>query len=274
MKNNIKKEAIVFFVLTLALSFLVFWGPIALFKIPTVNLVDGPVGSIFAIVLFIIGGFVPSIAGIALTGYYEGKTGVRNLLKNSVRFGFSLKWYFIMLASALFLAFGSILIYTTLGRNFDFSQFAVQLPTLLPLIILGPLSEEFGWRGFALKRMLKLTNPNVASLIIGLVWSLWHLPLFFMIGTSQNEFGLPFIVFLISVTSTSFAYTYFYIKTKGSLLSAIFLHWVFTFVMQVVASTVERTETYNWLEFMPALILGFIFSILLNGYKNKKNANF
>lgn len=269
MEKRLRKEVAVFFLLTLSLSFLAFWGPIAYFKIPTVNLVDGPVGPVWAIVLFIVGGFVPSIAGIALTGYYEGKTCVRNLLKSSVRFGFSVKWYFLMLASALFLAFGSILIYTSLGNDFDFSQFAVQLPTLLPLIILGPLSEEFGWRGFALKRMLKVTNANVASLIIGLVWSLWHLPLFYMVGTSQYEFGLPFIVFLISVTSTSFAYTYFHIKTKGALLSAIFLHWVFTYGMQVVASTVVRTEMYNWLEFLPALILGILFSILLLSVKSQ-----
>jgi membrane protease YdiL (CAAX protease family) len=117
--------------------------------------------------------------------------------------------------------------------------------------------------------MLKVTSPNVASLIIGLVWSLWHLPLFYMVGTSQYEFGLPFIVFLISVTSTSFAYTYFYIKTKGSLLSAIFLHWVFTYGMQVVASTVERTEMYNWLEFLPALSMGLFFAILIHRYSRE-----
>lgn len=262
MEKKLRIEVVVFFVLTLALSFLVFWGPIAYFKIPTVNLVDGPVGPVWAIILFVVGGFVPSIAGIVLTGYYEGKTGVRNLLKSSVKFRFSTKWYFLILASALFIALVSILIYTSLGNDFDFSQFALQLPTLLPLIILGPLSEEYGWRGFALKHMLKITTPNIASLIIGLVWSLWHLPLFFMLGTSQYEFGLPFVVFLISVTSTSFAYTYFYIKTKGSLLSAIFLHWVFTYGMQVVVSTVERSETYNWLEFIPALMLGVLFSLL------------
>jgi membrane protease YdiL (CAAX protease family) len=263
MGKDIKNEVFIYFSITLILSFLIFWGPLAFFKVPTVNLVDGPVGPVWAILLFVIGGFVPSIVGIALTRYYEGKAGVRNLLKSSVRFGFSLKWYFLILASALFIALVSILIYTSLGNDFDFSQFALQLPTLLPLIILGPISEEFGWRGFALKRMLKVTTPNIASSIIGLVWSLWHLPLFFIVGTSQYEFGLPFIVFLISVTSTSFVYTYFYIKTKGSLLSAIFLHWVFTYGMQVVASTVERTSIFNWLEFLPALILGLFFAIII-----------
>lgn len=270
MRKAIKKETAVFFVLTLILCFLVFWGPIALFKIPTVNMVDGPVGPTWAILLFVIGGFVPSIAGIALTGYYDGKAGVQNMLKSSVRFGFSIRWYLLMLATTVFLAFGGILIYSALGSRFDYSQFIVQLPTLIPLIVLGPISEEFGWRGFALKRMLKITTPNIASLIIGLIWSLWHLPLFFMLGTSQYEFGLPFVVFLISVTCTSFAYTFFYLKTKGSLLSAIFLHWVFTYGMQVVASTVERTSLFNWLEFIPALILGIIFSVLIkkiNTYK-------
>ncbi len=268
MEKKLRIEVAVFFCITLALSFLVFWGPIAYFKIPTVNLVDGPVGPVWAILLFVVGGFVPSIAGIILTGYFEGKTGVRNLLRSSVNFGFSKRWYLLMLTTAVFLAFGGILIYSALGNRFDYSQFIEQLPTLIPLIVLGPISEEFGWRGFALKRMLKFTTPNIASLIIGLGWSLWHLPLFFMLGTSQYEFGLPFVVFMISVTSTSFAYTFFFIKTNGSLLSAIFLHWVFTYGMQVVASTVERTTLYNWLEFIPALILGVVFAVLIkSAYK-------
>lgn len=58
LEKNIK-EVIVYFALVIGLSYLIFWGPIALLKIPTVNLVDGERGPIWAIVLFIIGGFVP-----------------------------------------------------------------------------------------------------------------------------------------------------------------------------------------------------------------------
>jgi membrane protease YdiL (CAAX protease family) len=105
----------------------------------------------------------------------------------------------------------------------------VQLPTIIPLIFLGPLSEEFGWRGFLQKRLQSEFNPFLTSIIIGLVWSFWHLPLFYMNGTSQHEFGIPFFSFLISVSSSSFVYTYIFRESKGSLFGAIFLHWTGTY---------------------------------------------
>lgn len=268
---KIQWELVIFLGLALFLSFFIFWGPIAFFQIPTVNLVDGPIGSVGAILLFVLGGFVPSLVGIVLTGWFEGRKGLKEIFKSSVQFRFPVKRYFQMFASATFLALGSILLVNIVGENIDLSQFYRQLPALLPLIILGPLSEEYGWRGFALKRLLFLFNPAKSSLILGVVWSVWHLPLFYLPGTSQFEFGLPFWVFLISVTSTSFVYTWFYLKTGGSLFSAIFLHWIFTYVMQVLASSTERTDLFNQTEFLPALILGIIFYILL---KRSKRSSF
>lgn len=143
------------------------------------------------------------------------------------------------------------------------------LPTIIPLIILGPLSEEYGWRGFAIKRLLNRFNANLTSLIIGLIWSLWHLPLFFTLGSSQYESNMPFLVFLITVTSISFVFTYVYIQTNRSLFSAIFFHWIYTYVIQVVSTSIERSTLYNWIEFIPALLIGFVFIFLLHNKKPK-----
>lgn len=267
MRKKALKEVSIFFSVTIFLSYCIFWGPIALFKIPTVNLVRGGMGPIWAIVLIIIGGFVPSITGIVLTGVFEGKDGVRNLFAKSIQLKLGLKWFSFIIVIAIYYAFSLIFLYTITGGNFDYSQFWIQLPTIFPLIILGPLSEEYGWRGFALERLLKCVNANLASLIIGVIWSLWHLPLFFMVGSSQYEFNIPFLVFLVSVTSTSYIYTYIYIRTKQSLFSAIFIHWIYTYVIQVVSSSVIRSDLYNWLEFVPSLLIGIGFAYVL---RNKK----
>ncbi len=263
MQREDFKQVSLFFIITLFLSYFVFWGPIAIFKVQTVNLVDDKMGPLWAIILFVTGGFVPSIIGITLTAFYEGKSGVLKLLKKSTRINLGIKWYAFIIIISLYFGLALIVIYNLLGGRFDFSQFWVQLPTIIPLIFLGPLSEEYGWRGFAIKRLLRNVSPNTTSLVIGLVWSLWHLPLFFIPGSSQFEFNLPFLVFLISVTSISFVFTYFYIRTGQSIFSAIFLHWIYTYVIQVVNSTVIRTSTYNWLEFIPALLMGIIFIILM-----------
>lgn len=85
-----------------------------------------------------------------------------------------------------------------------------------------------------------------------------------MIGTLQYESNLPFITFLIVVTSNSFIYTYIFIATKKSLFSAIIYHWIYTYVLQVVSTTVIRSSLYNWLEFIPSLLIGVLFAYILH----------
>ena len=263
VKNKEFKLVLLYLGIVLFLSYFVFWGPIALFKIETANLTQGTTGPIWALILFILGGFVPSIVGIAFTAFLEGKPGIKKLFRSSINVKIGLKSYLLILLVSIFYGGSLILINTILGGKFDYSQFWLQLITIIPLIILGPLSEEYGWRGFALKQLLKNNNSILASFIIGLGWSLWHLPLFFMLGTSQYAYQLPFLTFLLTVTSSSFIYTYIYIKTKKSLFSAIILHWIWTYIMQVIASTVARSSAYNWLEAAPAILLGIIFILLL-----------
>lgn len=84
-----------------------------------------------------------------------------------------------------------------------------------------------------------------------------------MIGTSQHEFNIPFIPFLISVTSSAFIYAYIYNKSKESLFSAILLHWLVTYVLQVISSTVSRTAIYNAVEFIPSLIIGVLVAVIM-----------
>lgn len=263
MRKKELKEVAIFFIITIFLSYFIFWGPIALFKVPTINLVDGVGGPIWAIILFIIGGFIPSITGIVLSAIFEGKKGVWQLIKRAFQFKIGVKWFSIIILVMFYFAFTLISIYTIIGGKFDYSQFWIQLQTIIPLIILGPLSEEYGWRGFALKRLLKHIDANLSSLIIGFVWALWHLPLFFMLGTAQYQFHLPFPTFAISVISISFVYTYIYKQTKQNLFSAVFLHWVYTYTIQVVSSSIIRSNVFNWLEFVPALLVGLVFAFLL-----------
>jgi membrane protease YdiL (CAAX protease family) len=92
-------------------------------------------------------------------------------------------------------------------------------------------------------------------LIIGLIWALWHLPLFLIPGTSQHEMGVPFIGFLIKLTSSSVLYTWLYNNTRRSLWSAILLHWLYTYAAQVMSSGVVRAPLYNGLEYLPYVIM-------------------
>lgn len=136
-KREALKEVVIFFSVTIFLSFGIFWGPMAVLKIPTINLIEGKSGPIWAIVLFIIGGFVPSIVGILLTGIYEKKEEVKKLIKNSINYKFSIKWYLLIGVISLYHAVTLIILYETLGGKFNYTQFLIQLPSIIPLIILG-----------------------------------------------------------------------------------------------------------------------------------------
>ena len=79
----------------------------------------------------------------------------------------------------------------------------------------GALGKELGWRGLLLDKLLDKYNYIVASVIVGVIWNLYHMPLWF-----SKEFGyssLSFIVFTVSLISISFYYSFLYIYTRKSL---------------------------------------------------------
>ena len=258
------RQILIFITLVLGLSYLIFWGPIALLKLPTANLVEGKIYNLTAFIFFLIGGFVPSIVGIILTKIYDRKSGLKHLFKSAIGLKIGNQALVIIFAYPVIVGFLQLLIYSLSGGSFDYSQFIKQLPSIIPLIVLGPLSEEFGWRGFLQKRVNSEFSPIIGSLVIGITWSLWHLPLFYMPGTSQHDFNMPFLPFFVAITSSSLIYTYIYIKSNASLFSAILLHWIGTYIMQVIATQVTRTHAYNYLECLPAFLIGIIFIVILH----------
>jgi membrane protease YdiL (CAAX protease family) len=86
----------------------------------------------------------------------------------------------------------------------------------------GPLGEEFGWRGYFLPRLLTVYRPVVATLVLGVLWSIWHYPLY-----ARSIFSTPprASTFTISVLCFSILMTIFWFRTKGNLLIAILFHW-------------------------------------------------
>lgn len=261
-KKNTLKEAALFFGTTLGLSFFVFWGPLALFQIPTISFVSNIQGPAWAIALFVAGGFVPSVVGVFLTLSQDGRAGLGQLLRRVIQIRIGWRWYLATILAVILPTIGQLLIIRLLGQRFAYLSFLTQLGSAVPLIVLGPLSEELGWRGYALDRLQTKWNGVVSGSLVGIGWALWHLPLFFMIGTSQHESHIPFIGFLCGVTATSILITWLYNNTHNSLWTAILFHWLFSYSAQVVASSVNRSSAYNWLEYIPYILAALIVAAL------------
>ena len=94
--------------------------------------------------------------------------------------------------------------------------------TWLILVVTDGLGEEVAWRGYLLPRLLEGRGPVVASLILGVIWWLWHLPLVWTSGAVLE--GQPLWLLLLDLLAKSLIFTAVFLRTRGSLLIAILLH--------------------------------------------------
>lgn len=208
-----------FFVLTFAFT----WGLAAL-----VVFFPGLFESLFGKLsasspIFILAVAGPSLMATVLTFARNGWPGVRGLYARLFEWRFGLRWYAGILGGIPLLAFLLSRV-TSADTRYDLSTPLLFLTFLLNQLILGPLGEELGWRGFALPRLLQRFNPFIASLILGLIWGVWHLPSFFLSGLPQASLALP--VFLFFTLCQSILVTWIFRHTSGSLLSQVLFHFM------------------------------------------------
>lgn len=121
------------------------------------------------------------------------------------------------------------------------------VPFLLGVFIYGPIPEELGWRGYALDRLQARWNALASSLILGAIWSLWHLPLFFIKDTlfyNQGAWSAWFWLFVVLVIPTAVIYTWIFNNTRRSTLAAILFHFMAN-LAYVLANLTVRTNLYS-----------------------------
>jgi membrane protease YdiL (CAAX protease family) len=119
------------------------------------------------------------------------------------------------------------------------------------LVSLTPFIEELGWRGYLLDRFQEKRSALMASLIIGLAWALWHLPLFFVGGTYQASLGIgtqAFWLFMLGVVPLSFVFTWVYNNTQRSILVAFLLHAMVNFTGELfdISPRANTISTLLW----------------------------
>ncbi|NCB43294.1 MAG: CPBP family intramembrane metalloprotease [Clostridia bacterium] len=230
-----KHEVIVFFIATVLFTWLM-WFPALLIQNYGVNLA-------LPYNFFItVGTFVPSVAGFIFAYIFGGREEAYSLLKSLLNVHIRAKWLLFIFLVLPTVSAVSCLIFSLSGSTLPQMQFS---PWFIPvafayiLVFMGPLGEEAGWRGFALKKMLQNLSPIKASVLLGMVWSTWHLPLFFINGTTQNAlnafgvFPAIFGYFLYTIM-ISVLITLVYIMSNGSILSSILLHTVGNLSLGVV----------------------------------------
>jgi hypothetical protein len=104
----------------------------------------------------------------------------------------------------------------------EYSLPPAMIAPLFLLLYLSAMGEEYGWRGYALDRLQTRTSPLKASLILGLIWGLWHLPLHFISGSTQEV--IPVWQFILQTMALAVLYTWLYNKTRPGVLIVIIFH--------------------------------------------------
>jgi hypothetical protein len=185
--------------------------------------------------------YAPTLASIVLTGLFDGRAGLKALFARLNPARCHPGWYGVVIGGFLALPEATVLIHAQFGGPpptwhwVGWSALATGL-----VLVPGPIGEELGWRGFALPRMLRHWSPAVASLILGLIWALWHLPAFYVSSLTQSQLSLP--IFFLMATSLSVIMCWLFLKSKGSVLIAVLAHFGANNLVQIPgASFVEFT---------------------------------
>lgn len=210
-----------FFLLTFAIAWAI-WIPI------------GYLAPDYFLLSIIPGAWAPTIVSVLLTWHTDGKDGVRQFLSRVVRWRVGFQWYLVVLFAIAVIAFAAQ------GLNiwlFNGDPVKLNLPAgipedglliALPIIFFvniflgGPLAEDIGWRGYILPRLREKMNTLTASLLIGVVWVIWHLPFFWIPEGRVAIGGVPLVWFTLLTTAWSVLFAWVYVNTESILMPVLF----------------------------------------------------
>ena len=164
--------------------------------------------------------FGPCVAAMVVLYASRGWAGLAQLGSKFRLSRALVVWCIVAALLPLILLLPIWLLHSWLWGAIRFEVAALSLLSLvLAVLIVG---EEVGWRGFLLPYLMQHYAPLTSSLIVGVVWALWHLPNFLL--PNYPHYGLPFSGFVVLALAFSVLFTWFYINTRGSLVVAVIFH--------------------------------------------------
>jgi CAAX protease family protein len=174
--------------------------------------------------------WAPAIAALLAAALTGGRAAVSELGARLVRWRVGWQWYLVVILGPAVFSLVVAGVYVLLGGSWAeaappalLEGPLMMLPLFLVILTLTDgLGEELAWRGFALPRLLSRYNALAASLILGVIWALWHLPLLWTEGNGM--FHQPIWLLLLDITAKSVLFTWVFLHTRGSVLLAMLFH--------------------------------------------------
>ncbi len=226
-KRGNTTELVFYFLLTFVLS----WQ----YMLPNALFSHGLISSAPPLLLSYIAAYGPALSAI-VTVILFNKKGIGLLFSRIIIWRVRIKWYlvavllqpvFMLAALGIGYLFGFVLnfedaiIFTSTSGIVLKNLFAPLLPHLL-LQAVSVLGEEIGWRGYALPALLSKSGWIKSGLLLGVIWAVWHVPLFFTETAVQSEMFPQW--YFADLMASSLIFTWLFLRTKGSVLIATMLH--------------------------------------------------
>jgi membrane protease YdiL (CAAX protease family) len=207
----------------------------------------------------------PAASAFIVTGVTEGKVGVVRLLRRCVRWRVGVQWYlFILIGIPIIVLLGAIVVP---GAAAAFNPVVAPLLAAYPLAFVvtfflgGPLGEEPGWRGFALPRLQSRMGPLRGSVILGVLWALWHFPLFWS-GVWTPPTIPNMIMFIVMITALTIIMSWVFNHARGSVLITMLMHASFNTFANKIAAPLFPAPILNEYGLLPVTI-GFTVTALV-----------
>lgn len=247
-----KNKLLIFIITTFLFSWLI-WLPLLINS------------SLEPVYLITIGTCVPSVIGILiyLNSY---KIGFKQYIKQSFRFRLKLRNYVLMFLLPIGIvgtSYGLMHVFGFEVPNLSYMWYELPIVFLTILVLMGPLGEEFGWRGYLYNVLREKYSIFSTSLIIGIVWTFWHLPKFFIEDVLQNDFtklygiGLSLLGYLFYTICLSFLISVYFEKTKRSIVTPLVMHTMANLSIGLIPLVFNQTGALIQLSIM------FLFAVFI-----------
>jgi membrane protease YdiL (CAAX protease family) len=210
--------------------------------------------------------FGPTVAALVMTAVTEGASGVVRLLRRYIQWRARLVWYlFVLIVIPVIIILGTIVVpgaWDSYQPIIGTLLVAYPWAFVLTFFLGGPFGEEPGWRGFALPRLQQRNGPLWGSLLLGVLWALWHFPLFWS-GVWTPPTPANMVMFTLMITALTVIMTWVFNHTGGSLLIMMLMHASFNTFANRVAAPLFPAPILQDYGLLPVLIGFTVTAIVL-----------
>jgi uncharacterized protein len=229
LKLTTNKKLVLYSIATYAFSWL-FWVPSAIMFKGAESIGDLITSPLF-IALQTVGAAGPTVVAYIFLKIFHHPSDLKAVIARYKIWRVESKWYFISIFLIITISLVSLLLQTVFFESplteghalYDmYMGMGLALIAVLPLVYVAqifssPLLEEFGWRGYMQPHLQKVFGVLTSSIIIGIIWGFWHLPLIF-------AYGHNLVIAILSIVCHSILMGWILNSTKGSMLMMLLFH--------------------------------------------------